>query len=40
MDKIKKHKNIVRQLTEEVGNLGKMPDNKIETQFIIRLVTL
>ena len=32
MDKVKKYKKLVRELAEEVANLGQIPDNKIETQ--------
>jgi hypothetical protein len=34
MDKVAKYKKIVRQVTEEVGNLGRTPNDKIATQFI------
>ncbi len=34
MDKVAKHKKIVRQIIDETGNLGKVPGDLIETQFI------
>ena len=34
MDKVTKYKAIVRAVINEVGTLGKLPNEQIETQFI------
>lgn len=34
MDKVKQYKKLIRELAEEVANLGKLPDDKIETQLM------
>lgn len=34
MDKVKRYKQIVKELTYEVGQLGTKPDDVLKTQFI------